>query len=268
MRKLLLFLLPAAALLAGCFSIETDYAVNEDGSGTQTVRVTIPPEVLSALGGEMPSLEEAESDPSMQALQDALGDRGSIEFFSDEERGFGFEMVINVPPSDDFAAALQAIADDLPEDSELPIGQFTASDDAEPPVIRREGDGWTFSYDLQALTDEDLASLSGGDAQTGQMAAMFLDQTTMTIRLRLPGEVTDHNADEVLGDGTLVWNQQGSDAGRTLTAASELGGGSSSMRMVLLIVGAVVAVAVVGGIAYLAVRRSGGATPAGTPPSA
>lgn len=252
MRKLLLLLVPLAAVLSGCFTIESSYVVNEDGSGSQTIRFAIPGEVLSSLGGQLPSLEEAESDPDMQALREALGDQGSIEFFSSEEEGFGFEMVVHVPASDDFTAALEQVLADLPQDGELPIDQVTS----EAPSIERDGDAWTFSMAMQALTDQDLSELSG-DEQSAAFAGAFLNQSTVTVRLKLPGTVEEHNADEVLSDGTLVWTQQGADTARTLTARSELDSGGAAMRVVLIVAGVLGAAAVVAGLAYLAMRRSG-----------
>lgn len=253
MRKLLFVLLPLGALLTGCFQIETDYVVNEDGSGSQTVRFAIPGEVLAQMGGEMPSLEEAQNDPQMQALRDALGDRGSLEFFASEEEGFGFEMTVNVPPSDDFSAALQSILDELPQDGELPTEQITS----ELPVLRRSGDEWDFSFELD-ISQEEL-SAAAGDEESAAFASLFMDQSSVITRLRLPGEVVEHNADEVLEDGTLVWTQEGLGEPRTLTARSDIsGGGGSGVRIVLIIAGALAVAGTIAVLAYFAMRRSSG----------
>ena len=86
MRRLALLLATVPAmLLMGCFAMELDITVNDDGSGTQTMRLTFPAELLSAAGtevmgveGEVPSSEELqaefEADPEMAALRDALED--------------------------------------------------------------------------------------------------------------------------------------------------------------------------------------------------
>jgi hypothetical protein len=86
---------------------------------------------------------------------------------------------------------------------------------------------------------------------------MFLDQTTLTTRLKLPGEVVEHNADEVLEDGTLVWTQTGADEPRTLSARSEVGGGSglSTMAKAGLLIGGIALVALVGGFLLFGRRR-------------
>ncbi|MCK9485769.1 MAG: hypothetical protein M0R73_03585 [Dehalococcoidia bacterium] len=251
MRKFLFLLAPLAVILTGCFTIENSYVVNEDGSGTQTVRFAVPGEVLSTLGGQLPSLEEAESDPDMQALRAALGDRGSVEFFSNEVEGFGFQMVVDVPASDDFSAALEQVLADLPLDGDLPLDQVTS----QAPAILRDGNAWTFSMALEALTDQDVAELAGDD-QGAAFASAFLDQSTVTVRVSLPGEMAEHDADEVLEDGTLVWTQQGSTPPRTISARSELPGDSGAMRTVLILAGVLGAAAVAAGLAYLAMRRS------------
>ncbi len=254
-RNLLWIVLPSAVLLTGCFSVDMSYVVNEDGSGSHTVRMAFPQELVSALGGELPSQEELRSDPEMLALQEALGDRGSVTFFSNDEEGFGFEMTVNVPASEDFGAALEQALADLPQDSELPIGEIT--DTIAPASIVRDGDTWTFSQEMSAVSSEDLAALSGGD-DTAAMAGMFLDQSTITVRISLPGSVAEHNADQVEDDGTLVWIQEGADEPRVLSAQSSLSAGNGAMRAVLIVAGTLAAALLVAGLAYLAMRRSGG----------
>lgn len=247
-RKLLWLLIPAAALLAGCYSIENSYVVNEDGSGSQTVRFSIPMELFASLGNEAPALSEIESDSDIQAMRAALGENGSLSFFSSEEEGFGLELVINVPASDDFGQALTDLAPALPQDSGFSLGEVQGA----LPAIRREGDTWSFQLESAAITGEDIAALTG-DPDTAGMASLFLDQITMTTRVRLPGDVTEHNADDVLEDGTLVWNQTGADEARLLTATSEIRGGSNQ-RLILIVAGVLVAAAVLAAAAYFATR--------------
>lgn len=260
MRKLFLLLVPLAALLAGCFTVESNYVVNDDGSGTYTMRFAIPAEVIQALSsmggasGEFPSSEEMENDPEMEALRDALGDRGSVTVFSNEDEGFGFTMTVNVPASDDFTAALEGVLADLPQDSELPTNQVSTV--APMPSIKRSGDTWTFSQELPSLSGEDFGSLTGDDQAAG-FASMSADQSSVTITVSLPGEVTDHNADEVRSDGTLVWTQQGIDGGRTLTAESDAtAGGGGGMTVILIVAGILAAALLVAVLAYIAMRKS------------
>jgi hypothetical protein len=196
----------------------------------------------------VPALDEIESDPDIQSMREGLGDAGSLTFFSSEEEGFGFELVMSVPASDDLGQALTELAAALPQDSGFSLGEIQG----DPPVIRREGDTWTFQQESAAISGEDIANLTG-DPETAGMASLFLDQITMTTRVKLPGEVKEHNAEEVLEDGTLVWTQTGADEGRLLTATSDLSSGSN-LRLILIVVGVIAAAAVLAAAAYFATR--------------
>ena len=258
MKRLLslpLILLPAALLLSGCFTLETEYVVNEDGSGSQSIRFALPPEMVSTMGGEAPSVEEAESSPELQEIRDALGDTGSITFFSSPEEGFGFEITMNVEPSDDVGAALVAKAEELTRataDTEMPLGELTGA----APTIRRDGDSWVFEAAMEELDAATIAALSGDPSAT-EMASFFGDQITLTTRLTLPGEVTEHNADEVLEDGTLVWTMTASSPARTLTARSEVGGGGlPTAAMAGLLIGGIALVAGIAGYGLFGRRRA------------
>jgi len=250
-------------LLMGCFAIESNYVVNEDGSGSQTIRMTFPTALFGMGGTEVPPLEELqaefESDPEMVEMVEALeANGGSMEFFSNDD-GLGFAMTLNVPASDDFAAELEKIAATLPEDSSLPLGEIEQAQ----LTLERVGDEWQFSTVTEALSDEDLAEFAGDPSMSGMMDA-FMDQITIVTRLSLPGEVKTHNADEVLPDGTLVWNMTMTDAGRTLSATSDVSTGLATP----VIAGIVIGVLVVAGLGAMVLmrRRSAGAPPA--PPTA
>jgi hypothetical protein len=259
-RKLLWLLVPAAALLVGCFNLENSYVINEDGSGTQSVRFAIPIEVLEGLGGELPSIEDTDSDPDIQALREALGDQGSITFFSNEEEGFGMEVILHAPASDDFSAAIAEVIAGLPEDSEIDFEDLLNTTES----IQRDGDTWTFERELAPLSTDDVASLTG-DPDSAGVASLFLDESVVTVRLLLPGTVKDHNADEVLEDGTLVWTQSGVDPTRTLTATSELGGGSNNLRLILIVAAVLAAAAVMAVVAYFATRGGSDEKPPAEP---
>lgn len=236
-----------AVLVTGCFDVETTYVVNDDGSGSQTMRLAIPAEVATSFGEELPSIEEMEEEPELEEFREALGDKGEITFFSDAEEGIGFELTLSVDASDDFGAALAARNQEMmaavPDDETGAMFQMTGA----MPDVSRSGDTWTFELSGAAFDEETLSALAGGDDMAG-MGQMLLQQTTITTRLQLPGEIVEHNADEQLDDGTLVWNQTGADEPRTLMARSELGGGGlSTMAMAALLIGGIAIALVVGG---------------------
>ena len=257
-RLLALMLLPVALLAAGCFQIENHIVVNEDGSGTQTIRFALPADFLAGMGmgQELPSVEELESEADMQAMRGALQEGEELRFFSSEEEGIGFEMTLLVGVSDDFAAALEARGADLeaamPSDvleGDVSLLDMVSGGDFQ---LARDGDEWVFEYRVEPLDSAMLGELAG-DPQAGMMAEFFDEQMTVQTTLQLPGEVTEHNADEVLEDGTLVWTQTGFGTSATLSARSDVGGGLSTMMMAgLLIGGLVVVLALVG---YLLLGR-------------
>ena len=259
-RRLLLALLaPAVLLLPGCFAVESSFVVNEDGSGTQTMRLAIPAEVASSFGEELPSTDEIEGEPEMATLREALGEDGNITFFSSNEEGIGFELTISVGPSDDFSGALDAkfqeLAAAMPADSEEGLGGLLDMASARPAIVR-DGDIWSFDLAEASLDPTMFATLAGGEEAAG-FAGMFLEQTTITYRVSLPGEVTEHNADEVLEDGTLVWNLTGADAPRALMARSDIGGGGlSTVAMAGLLIAGIAVIAGIGGYLLFGRRRA------------
>lgn len=274
MRRVLLpLLIVPAMLLAGCFGLETDVEVNEDGSGSQTLRMTVPTSLLEIAGEDVPSTEELqadfESDPETQAIRDALAEHdGSLEFFASEDgESFGFELKVDVPASDDFAAEVKRIVESLPE------GEFNASDFTPADfTLEKQGDEWVFSTSFEEITADTLGEMAG-DPAAAAMAEQFLSQMTFTYRLDLPGEVVEHNADEVEEDGTLIWSLTGDEAaGTTLSARSDVSSGLNTP----LIAGLIVAGLLVAGlIALFLMRRRTAATsiepaepPVAPPPAA
>jgi len=255
-RITLALMAPALLLLSGCFAVETSYVVNDDGSATQTLRLAIPAEVATSFGEELPTAEELEQEPELDALRDVLGEDGSISFFSSEEEGIGFVITMSVEASDDVGAALaaraEAIAGALPEDDMGSMVQMAGP----APTIRLVDDEWTFEQVGEPVDAAMLSALAGGDEAAG-FATMFMEQTTITTRVKLPGEVVEHNADEVLEDGTLVWTQTGADAPRTLMARTETGGsGLSTPILAALLIGGIAVVLGIGGYALFGRRRA------------
>lgn len=253
-RSAALALLPLTLLLAGCFNLENRYVVNEDGSGSQTVRFAVPADTLTGLGEDLPDVAELESDEDIAELQSALGDMGEMRFFSSQEEGVGFELTVNVGPSDDFAAALKeqaaAIQAALPPEmaDEFDMSMLDVAGDQ--LTLNREGDEWRFEIKAASLDPAALSALTG-DPDMGMMANLFMGQTTILTSIRMPGEVVEHNADEVLEDGTLVWTQTGVATERSIFARSDVGGdGLSTM------VQAGLAIVLVGVLLYTRSRRA------------
>jgi hypothetical protein len=99
------------------------------------------------------------------------------------------------------------------------------------------------------LSGESLEqSMEGDDMFAGVAEDMMGSFFEAAIALKLPGEVTSHNADEVRGDGTLIWNVGVTDGGRIIRAESQPGGSLPIIPMAAAAV--VILVGIVGLMAW------------------
>ena len=93
--------------------------------------------------------------------------------------------------------------------------------------------------------------MEGGDLFAGAAEEMVGEFFDAAITMKLPGEVTSHNADEVRGDGTLVWNVGVTDGGRAIRAESQPGG-----SLPIIPIAAAAVVLLIGVVGFLTVRRN------------
>ena len=160
-----------------------------------------------------------------------LPDDATFEDYNED--GFvGSRVTIPFAASDDIPAALETFfADTATEGDGLtgPDGLF------ETLELRREGDGWrlealTVPLDLNDGGEDDLLFVSAF------VEALF-SEASFEIKVELPGEIMEHNADRVVGN-TMVWELGFTDSEpvqlMALTGAN--GGGSGSNLVVVLIV--------------------------------
>jgi hypothetical protein len=98
------------------------------------------------------------------------------------------------------------------------------SDDATAAGLGDGGGGDVFG---DAITGAILGDGGGGDVFGDAITGAILGDASFTVRLALPGEIVEHNADELTG-GELVWHLDVLDPGaRPLMARSETSSGSS-----------------------------------------
>lgn len=227
-RRLPVALLTAlcALVLTGCIRVELSFTVDEDGSGTVDMVVAVDEALLAA---------------SDESADDMFGDVDDLPpgAVVDEYREDGFVgQRISVPvPDMELAAESLGGADDMT--------------DAVDFEFAREGDNWRFTMDVPPLVEE-LAG-ENGDFTAGLTAAV-VNSAEFRVRVSLPGEVTEHNANRI-ENGVLVWelDLMGKEP-RTLSARSETAG----VGPVVLVVaaGAAVAVAVLAALAAWSVVRA------------
>ena len=210
-------LLAALALaLTGCLRVQLTFTVHDDGSGTVGMLMAVD-EALLALTGE--------------SAEDVLGEAADLPAGATtevyEEGGFVGQLV-TVPVAD------MTRLDEFLGDADA------VTDSAEDFRFTREGDGWRFTTTVPA--GEELTG-EGGDVD---LAAMLGEDAFFRIRVALPGEVTEHNADRVEG-GLLVWEiDWTSSEPRALSAVSRPASGGTDMAFVLVLAAvAVTAVLVV-----------------------
>ena len=100
----------------------------------------------------------------------------------------------------------------------------------------------------------DLMGLGGSEDGMEELAGMLLGDAWFRVRVKLPGELAEHNADRI-EDGELVWELDiFSTESRQLTARSVPGNGLPIGPIVAGVAGVVVLVALVS-LAYVRRRR-------------
>lgn len=271
-RLAMLALLPLA--LAGCFRVDLGIAVNDDGSGTMRMLVAFDQNLLGLIQGLGDSTNgdgsadgEAASPPDPFDLLGGLDPADlppdvSIEPYQEDEF-VGATIAFEFAATDDVAAAIEDALAATAAGS--PFGNDTSAP-LEGLILRKEEDGgWRFEASVPSPT-------AGEDGLDASMAALLLGNASFTVRMRLPGEVVETNADERGADGELIWHidPQGDD--RMLTARTQPGGGGPHA---LVVGGAALAtVLAVVALGYWVRRRTAapavatGSEVGGEPPSA
>lgn len=238
-------LIISVAVLSGCVRAEVAVRVEEDGSGTASVLFAFQESLLEM----MASLDEGGG-----------GDFDPREVFSDLDPGELPEGTkVEEYQHDGFVGSRITIPfQDVQELGSL-LG-FVTSGASVPPDSTEEGafrrfslertdDGWRLDAVAAPLsTEEDLETAD--DAFTKQ----FLEDASFTIKVRLPGKIEEHNADQVDGN-ELTWRLdfQSTEA-RQLTAVST-GSDSGDGRPWLLIGGVAVGAVALGAIGWDVRRR-------------
>ena len=227
-RRLPVALLMAlcAFVLTGCIRVELSFTVDADGSGAVDMVVAVDEALLAA---------------SDESAEDVFGDDDDLPpgAVVDEYREDGFvgqRMSVPVPDMEQAAESLGGV-DDM-------------TDSADFDFVR-EGDSWRFTMDMPPLGEE-LAG-ENGDFAAGMTAAV-VNSAEFRVRVSLPGEVTEHNADRI-ENGVLVWDLDWmSLEPRTLSARSQTT--SVGPAIVAVAIGAGVAVVVLAALAARSASRA------------
>lgn len=208
---LLLALLAVA--LTGCIRVQLTFTVHEDGSGVVGMLMAVDEDLLGLTGESAEDVLGAAADLPAGATTETYQQDGFV----------GQLVTVPVPDMtriDEFLGDADAV-----------------TDSAEAFRFVREGDGWRFTTTVPA--GEELAG-EGGDID---LAGLLGDDAYFRVRVALPGEVVEHNADRV-EDGVLVWEiDWTSTEPRALSALSRPASGGVTDTGFVLVLVAVAAVA-------------------------
>jgi hypothetical protein len=246
----------ASVLLAGCFSVEATFTINDDATADVDFVTLIDTSQLQEFAGLLGEDAAALEDLSGDALLNELtgGDDPCADFIGD----FSDYDVSSREIDEGSEVGVGCTAKGIPISELNSLGDDTSSF-----TIEQDDDGTTrFDAVLEGVDE-----LTGDPAETEQMTEMLgisLDDLfTIKFTVSAPGGLDEHNASSTDGS-TATWDVKPdadfvTDGTATLSAVWTPGGGGddgSSWWIILLIVAAVVAIAAV---AVVLVKRSKGA---------
>ena len=221
-------LLAALALaLSGCIRVDLAIRVDEDGSSSLSGILAYSDALAAMAGDAAGELIDGSGLAAGAAVED---------YRADGYRGVRFTR------SGDVADLIEGVTAAGPGGDAL-FERFE---------LLREGDEWRFDAVLRPLSEAAPGGGDGLDALGAGLAESLFADGWFRVRLELPGEIVDHNADRT-EDGALVWeiDLQGEEA-RSLFVRTDAGGGAGATPVV---VSAAIAAALVALIAWAAVRR-------------
>lgn len=247
-------------VLAACApSIDTELDVKEDGTADVRIdmAVELPTMLQDMAEGNMAEELTGDIEEGTAEIAEIAGvapEDVTVET-SEGEDGFGIAVAVAGVPLERVPAVLAA-----PPAEDEPAPPFF-----EELTVTAEGDDYRVSGSLAPLRSVmDMAREALDEAPDGgEMDAMFdemLDEmlgeimgdASLAFSLRLPGTVSDHNADEVTDDGVLVWEAE-PEVPKAVNAESST---DPPLALLLTVGAAVVVLVVVGAVVVAVVRRN------------
>lgn len=187
-----------------------------------TMRATLGVDIKADGSGEMSAIIALDSEA-----------RALLESFSDEEIDWSDPSSLDIDPESEFGATEIHPYEDGDFLGFRTVGTFDSPEDVpDDSGFKITVDGTTVTF----LMEEDLVP----EDEAEQIPATAFD---VSIRVKMPGKVTSHNATEVASDGTLVWKVDMATAAPAPMAVSDTSGGSSMLLWIGLAVAAVALIA-------------------------
>lgn len=193
--SLVSLLILAALSTLGCIRIDLSIIVNDDGSGVLGYNIAVSDTLLM--------LGEGMGDSTFGLLDEDLPSGTTVKEYSED----GYSGVTISVPFADYAEIRDALQPELDEVGEIEV----------PHISQNEDGTWHFSMHVPPLGEEAEEDL--------RLATALLTDGWFRVRVTLPGDVEEHNADRV-EDGELLWELDFlATEPRLLTASATPGGG-------------------------------------------
>jgi hypothetical protein len=254
-------LIASTALLAGCFTVEATFTINDDATAELDYLLMIDTERFAELAGAFG--EEA------GGIEDMSGDALFDEFIGDDDPCSGLTEDLA-----DYEITTREINEDGQVGagctvSGVPIAELDSlGDDTSSFSIEQDDDGTRFNAVLEGV-DEITGDSSEAEPMLEMLGIDVDELFSIKFIVTAPGSLGENNASSTSGS-TATWDIKTDsefvvDGDATMSAEWTPGGGSDgSSWWIILVVLALVAVAAV--VAFLLVKRSKGSPESGDAP--
>ncbi len=269
----LVLLLAGLAVLSGCtVGVSLDTKVNDDGSGTVSVRLAADKDLQDTLSGATGGLGGLGS--LFGDLGGLFGDSGGLLPDIPKSVDELFDTILGEIPGDwqvergtdndgtKWVAISRPFAD--PEELQTLLASSQLSSVVNMEALTLTQDEGFFGTKTRFSTTADVSGAMSqlGDAAAGLPLDLLSGVFVIQNRVTLPGTIGDNNADEVQGN-TLIWNV-GTSGAREMHAES-MSYNWTAILGIIIAGGIVIAVLVVV-LVLLLVRRRHTSPPQGTQP--
>lgn len=229
----------ASVLTTGCVDTVVEIKINDDGSGSQRVDLTVQREFLEFLAGiaaemaegmgaEATDLTEADLE---NACREMLAAENPLAGVADAATRLDAE-VESATDASACRTSMQVYWD--AEAAESIVEELSAAAAAESSLQRLSGGGWRFESD-PAFAEEMTGE---GSFYVAMMEEQGVPLPTMTLSITLPGSPLQHNAHRFSGS-TFTWDINVLDPQPGIFAETVPDWPSSSTVWIFIVVGAV-----------------------------
>ena len=295
---LLTFFVTMLLLSTACIRADMGVSVKDDGTGTITLVEAIDVKAFAdamkqfggALGGSTTPSNPSDVFSEKDIDKSKLPPGSTVEKYKDGNYE-GVKVTTPFSKPEDVLPTLNKVADSIQGMGDLtslggnttsrpsgtrpgptPTPQRSSSSNSPSDAfdkfsLAKTSDGWQFDATAKAVGG--ATSGLGDDAMTQALLGSILKDASVTFSLRMPGKVTQTNADSNK-NGELKWNlpltstQPKTLSATTVGSGTSGGGGDDGGFPIIIVIGVIVAVVVIGGLYYMSKKQQ--AQPPAPPP--